>query len=331
MTSLLALLLLGAQPNPPGDLALFCQREGIVGVSVAIASQGKVTTYEGGFADREAKQKVTAETRFRLGSISKPVTAVLVMKQVERGRLNLHQGVSRWVQGFDDRAGRVTLRRVLSHTAGIRHYQAGKSDAQFRPFTVTEGLAVFANDPLLFEPGERYSYSTHGLTLAAAALERAAGTSFVDLVASVELDSLRVEERSKEGVRSKLYAKATPAPRLEAKEEDISWKAGGGGMESTAADLAKFAYGVMDGSLVRSASRVQMWTRQTLNNGRLTSYGLGWSAMSEGRWGHGGSQQGCSTMMICDPAAKKAIVVMANTSGVGPAVKRLAELALSSD
>lgn len=331
MTSSLALLVLGAQPNPPGDLALFCQREGIVGVSVAIASRGKVTTYEGGFADREAKKKVTAETRFRLGSISKPVTAVLVMKQVERGKLNLHQGVSVWIKGFDDKGGKVNLRRVLSHTAGIRHYQSGKIDAQFRPFTVAEGLAVFAKDPLLFEPGEKYSYSTHGLTLAAAALETAAGTSFADLVASLGFDSLRVEERSKEGVRSRLYAKATPFPRLEAKEEDISWKAGGGGMESTAAELAKFAYGVMDGSLVRPASRAQMWTRQSLNNDRLTAYGLGWSAMSNGKWGHSGSQQGCSTLMICDPSAKKAVVVMANTSGVGPAVKRLADLALSWD
>ncbi len=329
MIASISLLLLGTQPNPPGDLALFCQREGIVGVSVAVASQGRITTYQGGFADREAKKLVSSETRFRLGSISKPVTAVLVMKQVEKGRLNLHQGVSTWVQGFDDRGGKVTLRRVLSHTAGIRHYQVGKSEAQYKPFSVTEGLALFAKDPLLFEPGEKYSYSTHGLTIAAAALENAAGSSFADLASSLGLASLRVEDRSKAGERAKLYAKATPAAKLEAKEEDISWKAGGGGLESTAADLAKFAFGVMDGSLVTSASRTQMWTKQFLNSGRLTTYGLGWAAMADGKWGHGGSQQGCSTLMICDPAAKKAVVVMANTSGVGPAVKRLADLALS--
>lgn len=300
-----------------------------MGLSVAVASPGRITTYEGGFADREGKKPVTAETRFRLGSISKSVTAVLVIRQVEKGRLTLHQGVSTWVQGFDDREGRVSLRRALGHTAGIRHYQAGKSDAQFRPFTVTEGLAVFAKDPLLFEPGERYSYSTHGLTLAAAALEKVTGSSFAGLVASLGFASLRIEDRSGPGVRSKLYAKATPSARLEVKEEDISWKAAGGGLEATASDLARFAMGVMDGSLVNSASRAQLWTRQTLNNGRQTSYGLGWAAMADGRWGHSGSQQGCSTLMVCDPAAKKAVVVLANTSGAGPAVKRLADLALA--
>lgn len=71
-----------------------------------------------------------------------------------------------------------------------------------------------------------------------------------------------------------------------------------------------------------------MWTPQTLNSGAKTSYGLGWQSMAGGKWGHGGAQQGCSTMLIIDPSQKKVVAVMANTSGAGAPVRRLAELAL---
>lgn len=330
IAALLVLTQAVIQPSPPGDLAMLCQREGIVGLSVAVYDKGKITTYQAGWADREAKKPVTEQTVVRYGSIAKPVTAVLVMDLVQKGKLNLHQGVSNWVSGFDDKGGKINLRRVLSHTSGIRHYQAGKPDTFYTRFTVDQGLQMIAKDPLLFEPGEKYSYSTHAYTVAAAALEESSGKKFDLLVKNFGIGmgapSLLCEDRSVSNVhRSKLYTKASPAPTLETKEEDVSWKAAGGGMESTAADLAKFGATVISTRLLNSASRHAMWSPQSLNSGSYSSYGLGWQNLGKGRWGHGGSQQGCSTMLMIDPVNQKVVAVMANTSGVGTAVRRVAD------
>lgn len=318
------------QPSPPGDLAMLCQREGIVGLSVAIYDKDKLTTYQAGWADREARTPITEKTLIRYGSIAKPVTAVLVMQQIEKGRLNLHQGVGHWITGFDDKGDKINLRRILSHTSGIRHYQLGRNEAFFKRFSVSQGLDLIAKDPLLFEPGEKYSYSTHAYTVAAAALETASGKPFDHLVktlgASIGASTLVCENRSNfNSHRSKLYTKAAPNPKLEGKEEDVSWKAAGGGMESTAADLARFGANVMSAKLVNSASRHAMWSPQTLNSGASSSYGLGWQNLGKGRWGHGGAQQGCSTMLIIDPLNQKVVAVMANTGGVGTAVRRVAD------
>ncbi len=332
--SLFALLLAlqaGTQPSPPGDLAMLCQREGIVGLSAAVYQAGKITTYQAGWADREAKKPITEQTLLRYGSIAKPVTAVLVMQQVQKGKLNLHQGVSTWIPGYDDKSGKINLRRVLSHTSGIRHYQTGKPDTFYTRFSVDQGLKLIADDPLLFDPGEKYSYSTHAYTVAAAAVEKASGTRFDQLVkglgVSAEATTLVCENRAIVSPhRSKLYTKASPSPRLESKEEDISWKAAGGGMESTAADLTRFGVGVMQAKLVNSAARQAMWRSQPLNSGASSSYGLGWQNLGKGRWGHGGAQQGCSTMLIIDPINQKVVSVMANTGGVSAAVRRVADL-----
>jgi CubicO group peptidase (beta-lactamase class C family) len=335
IAALLVLTQVVIQPSPPGDLAMLCQREGIVGLSVAVFESGRITTYQGGWADREAKKPMTEKTLLRYGSIAKPVTAVLVMDQVQKGKLNLHQGVSKWIPGYDDKGGKINLRRILSHTSGIRHYQTGKPDTFYTRFSVDQGLQLFAKDPLLFEPGEKYSYSTHAYTVAAVALEKVTGKKFDQLVKELGIEAkaptLMCENRfSFNANRTKLYKKATPAPILESKEEDISWKAAGGGMESTAVDLAKFGAGVMTAALVNSASRHAMWTSQVLHSGRISAYGLGWQKRPNGFWGHGGSQQGCTTLLLVDPVRKKVVAVMANTEDAGAAVGRVASQILAN-
>ncbi|HEX6643571.1 MAG TPA: serine hydrolase domain-containing protein, partial [Gemmatimonadales bacterium] len=149
-------------------------RVGIPGVSITVMRDGRIVWSEGiGWADLEQRVPVTPLTRFRVGSVSKSLTAAAVGLLVERGRLDLDAPVQRYVPAFPEKRYPITTRLVAGHLAGIRHY-AGNEFLSMRPYaSVTEGLEIFQHDSLLFHPGTRYLYSSYGWNLVSAVIEGA--------------------------------------------------------------------------------------------------------------------------------------------------------------
>lgn len=330
-----------AVPDPRvEDLRDACEQfrgeRGIVGMAAAILDDGRVVFDESfGLADRERGVPASAATLFRLGSISKSVTATIALQLVDEGRIDLDQELDPAVPALAGQLPDTTLRQVLSHTAGIRHYRIDRRDnaGEFR--TTTEALELFLGDPRLFDPGTKYSYSTHGYTVAVATLEHFSGQSFVELVrrrvrdrAAPTLDCEVLAEVKSD--RSALYEVKGDGPAiLDAEREDNSWKYGGGGMESTALDLARFGEAVRTASIVSVRGRDEMWKPVTLPDGSETGYGLGWrSTADRGEVYHTGSQQGAHAVLTIVPAEGWVIVVMTNTLGGKPQelVPRLREL-----
>lgn len=305
----------------------------VVGASVAILkSDGTAFQAAAGYQDREAKIAATANTIYRLGSISKPVTTVAALQLVQEGKLGLFANVATIVQDWPTKEAGITLRHLLTHTSGIRHYRATKPDVYFERFTVARSLDVFKNDPLLFQPGERVSYSTHAFSLVARMVEVASGQEFVSVIKSRVSDpsgatTLALENRSTLSKdRSKLYSLRTGADSvLESREEDISWKSGGGGMESSAPDLAKFGLAAMNGKLLDAQMTEFMFQRQTV--GTLdTGRGLGWVIGPGGQPEHSGAQQGCRTYIVLDREFGTVFVVMTNTGGNHPIAQLMASV-----
>lgn len=114
---------------------------------------------------------VTAETRFRIGSVSKALTSVAVGRLLQDGRLDLDSPVQRYVPGFPAKRYPITVRQVAGHLAGIRHYFPGEFENREHYPTITQGLAIFAADSLLFEPGTAFAYSSYGYNLLGAVIE----------------------------------------------------------------------------------------------------------------------------------------------------------------
>ncbi|MFN0009152.1 MAG: serine hydrolase domain-containing protein [Planctomycetota bacterium] len=352
---LVALLLLSAiacrspAPAPPAaaqsdprvaELRETCEQfrreRGIVGMAVAVLDHGRVVLDESlGLADRERDLPVDSATLFRLGSISKPVTATIAMQLVDEGRLDLDAELDPAVPALAGRLPDTTLRHVLSHTAGIRHYRMDRRDNTGDFKTTTEALDLFLGDPRLFDPGTKYSYSTHGYTVAVAALEHTTSETFVDLVrrrvrdrAARTLDCEVLAEEKPQ--RSALYELRGEAPAILATQrEDNSWKYGGGGLESTALDLARFGEAVRTASIVSERGRDEMWKPAALADGSEAGYGLGWRyAADRGQIHHTGSQQGAHAVLAIVPTEGWVIAVMTNTLGGKPQelVPRLREL-----
>jgi serine beta-lactamase-like protein LACTB, mitochondrial len=125
-------------------VALEIAGRGIPGVSVAVAKDGVIVWSEGfGFADLEQRVPVWPSTRFRIGSVSKPLTADAVALLYQQGRLDLDAPVQRYVPSFPDKGYPITTREVAGHLAGIWHYKEGEFDNPRHFASVLESLAIF--------------------------------------------------------------------------------------------------------------------------------------------------------------------------------------------
>jgi CubicO group peptidase (beta-lactamase class C family) len=310
-------------------------QEGIPGLSVAVIVDGDVVWSEGfGYADLENRVPATPLTRFRIGSISKPVTAEAVGLLVEQGRLDLDVPVQTYVPDYPRQRWPITTRQAAGHQAGIRHYDAPEEMLSSRHYgSVREELSIFEHDTLLFEPGTRYSYSSYGFNLVSAVVEGAAGQPFLAYmqrhvfaplglhsIVAGHVDSIipwraRFYERGEDG-------RVTNAPAV-----DLSNKWAGGGFISDAEDIARFGWSHVAGGLLKPQTVTLLTTPQTLRSGQRTEYGLGWfsGTDSAGRhwYGHTGSSTGGRAVLVVFPEQRVVVAALANL-GQAPMSTQLA-------
>ena len=342
----------GAQTQAPPSTALAAaagiidaarQQAGAPGMSVAVVVDDKLA-WEGasGLADVEHQVPARADTVYRIASISKPIAATALMQLVERGRVSLDDPVRKYLPFFPDKGGLpLTVRHLLTHTSGIRHYNPGEMTSMTRYGSIAAAARIFENDPLLFTPGTKYSYSTYAYNLVAGIIEQASGLTFEAYLREHVLGpagmTLTRLERAEEIVphRSRQYVKAGSSVR-NAPYADLSVKWAGGGVISTAGDLARFHIALDEGRLLKAASMREMYTPAQLADGSKTSYGLGWTVSTDekGRtWiAHSGGATGGTTYLLRNPDARVAVVVLCNLESAGglPKLARdIAELALA--
>ena len=322
----------------------------LVGLAVGIIQDGQIAYLKGyGLADREQHVPVTRQTMFRWASISKSITAVAAMQLWERGKLNLDRDVRRYVPEFPDKGTPIRVRHLLCHQGGIVHYTNGKVIRIKRDYPVAHpfenviyALDTFRESPLVNEPGEKYSYTTHGYILLSAVVERAGKQKFAhqvrDRIAKpLKLATLQPDYQWEEIPHRAVGYRQRGGQVEVSTNTDVSWKLGGGGFISNIDDLAKFAAGLLNHRLVKPASRQKMWARQMTSGGEQTKYALGfsfnhyrdgelhtWSANGTGIEivGHSGSQEKTKTWMALSPQKKLGVVVMSNSEYASP--RRLA-------
>lgn len=308
------------------------REHGVPGMQVAVAVGGRVVWSEGlGMADTATARPVTADTRFRLGSVSKLVTAHVLARLVAERRIDLDAPIQRYAPSFPDKGHPITARLLAGHLAGIRHYDLRDVMSPPRHFaTVGASLEVFAKDPLVATPGERYAYSSYGFTLLAAALEGASGEPFLALVArtmgELGLASIGPDDpRADIPERTRFYAR----PGVEAAAQDPSARWAGGGLIGTAADLVRFAAAHGPGRAFDEATRALLFTSQRLSSGEATGVGLGWriGPDADGRLmhHHAGSMDGCRAVVVYYPEDDIAVALLSNRSRTPDAIEAVAQ------
>ncbi|HEX7089980.1 MAG TPA: serine hydrolase domain-containing protein [Longimicrobiales bacterium] len=308
----------------------------IPGMSVAVLVDGAIAWSEGfGFADLEHRVPVTPLTRMRIGSVSKPVTAAAIGKLVEQGRLDLDAPVQRYVPSFPEKRWPITTRQLAGHLAGIRHYRGNEFLSREHYETVLEGLEIFADDSLLFEPGTDYSYSSYGWNLISAVIEGATGEDFLtymrrEIFEPLGLRSIVAEHTdSIIAYRASFYERDRETGRiLNAPYVDNSYKWAGGGFISNTEDLVRFGWAHIAGGFLAPETVTLLFTSQRTRSGELTNYGIGWRTGTDSagrRWvGHTGGSVGGRAVLVLYPDQRVVVAALANL-GSAPMTPEFAE------
>ena len=304
-------------------LTTFMSREHAPSVSVAIVKDGKLAwTGAYGFADLENSVPAKPSTMYRLASISKPITATAVMQLAEAGKLDLDAPIQKYCPAYPEKQWPITARELLGHLAGVRHYKQDDEWRSTRHYaSITESLDFFKTDPLDFEPKTKYQYSTFGFSILGCAVEGASGMKFMDYLQEKVFRPAGMEHIQVDDTfaiipnRAHGYRKTEKGEVINTWLADTSNKIPGGGMISTATDLADFAIATMHATLVSRATLEKMWTSQTTSDGKKTGSGLDWELgeiKGHKKVSHSGGQPGTSTDLVLLPDINAAVVVMVN-------------------
>lgn len=301
------------------------------GLSISVGIDGKIVWSEGfGYANLESQTKIDpANSKFRIGSVSKPLTAFAVGKLVEEGKLDLDASIQRYVPDFPEKRWTFTVRQVAGHLAGIRHYEdfdiEGYRTKHYS--TVTESLDTFKDDPLLHKPGSEYSYSSYGWNLMSATVEAASGEEFLHYMDTYVFTPLQMSQTMADQAQEVIPGRVTFYDMVEGKPTvspyaDNSYKWAGGGFLSTTEDLIRFAFAHTTPTELKPETVDLLWTQLETTSGKGTNYGIGWGVYFDGGGnrfvGHNGGSVGGSTYFIVHPQLNMAMAVAINVSHADP-------------
>lgn len=247
-----------------------------------------------GFYDKENNIPVAKDSKFLIGSITKQFTAMLVMQQIERGKLELEMSVSDYLPYFPKEKGdKITIHRLLSHTSGLPHYEGlrrlGIRYDEFRnmSFTPKSYAQLIAKMALINEPGTEFYYSSQNYILLGAILEQVTGKSFVQLLDKYISGPLGLKNTGyannkyqrqhvakgyqfrEIGFFSELFSSEKGDYKL-AKSRDLSNAYATGGMYSTVDDLYTWSKALKSHKLLSKSLTDKMFTPN------LNGYGYGW-------------------------------------------------------
>ncbi|MEO0732792.1 MAG: serine hydrolase domain-containing protein [Bacteroidota bacterium] len=300
----------------------------VVGVAAALSGpEGTVLEINEGFANQAAQTPFTVNTINRTASISKPMTVVAILQLVEKGLLELDATVGTYLPAFQqgDKA-KITVRQVLGHTSGIRHYRNNKEgNSTIHYPTLEAAFGIVADDELVFAPGSDFQYTSYGYNVLGLLIEKQSGRSYAKYLRQhvwepAGMTNTSVEENGKDYPgKSVRYHQRKPGKFKVDEDNDLSDRIPAGGIQSTVTDLLKFGKALMAGQLISVESFAEMMT----DNGRKKQgnpYGLGLylygTRPGVGELvGHNGSQLGCSSILFLVPERQITAVVLANTSG----------------
>lgn len=296
--------------------------------SVLVAEKGKIIYQESfGFANREWNIPNTADTKFMIGSVSKPITAILVLTQVQKGLLELDKTIVDYLPEFSKKNGsRITIRQLLSHSSGMPNYDIMKDffpAVSRRFFEREEYVKLYMDSALVFEPGASYYYSSWGYFTLGYILERVTGKSYSQLMKEEIFDKLGMNSSGSYYHTQVIPKRATgydyiPGGYTSADFRDQSNTMGTGDLYSTTGDLFKLHLAITDYSLLNRELTEQMLTPGI----RPWRYGFGWFNQyyhytpedSVFTNYHLGMTEGFLSFMIRIPSTNSLIVFLCNSS-----------------
>ena len=295
--------LIGCQPIKADDLETridellkpFVEKDLFSG-TILIAEGSVVRLAKGyGLANREWGIPCAPDTKYRIGSITKQFTSMLVMQLEQEGKLSTSDTLSKFIPDYP-RGDEITIHHLLTHTSGVPSYTslADFLETMMVPVSLEELIERFKRRPLEFEPGERYNYSNSGYILLTYIIEQASGEEYEKLLHEKILDPLGMSDTGYDHYSEIIERRAdgytvTEDGVVNARYLDMSLPSGAGALYTTALDLVKWDRALYGEDLLPADARERMFTPFREN------YAYGWGVReNNGRKAisHGGGING---------------------------------------
>ena len=316
----------------------------VPGLALAVINGGKLEwSRQYGVRDAKSGQAVDATTLFQVASITKPVAATVALKLVENGVLDLDSDVNTYLRSWKvpendfTREEKVTVRRLLSHSAGLtvhgfRGYAAGEPVPSI--LQVLDGTPPANNDPIRVDstPGTHYRYSGGGYTVLQLLVEDRTGRPLPELVDEMILKPFGLTHSSiADPLPARLAGlRASGHGRDGVPFAGHSFLRGGSaccGLWTTASDLASFAVETQRALRGESSALMKPATaRSMLTPTGSESMGLGWALARHGSTvylNHGGGNPGFSSYLIFHPTAGYGVAILTNSDNGGPLAQEI--------
>ncbi|WP_405922455.1 serine hydrolase domain-containing protein [Streptomyces sp. NBC_00122] len=310
----------------PGAVARFTGPDGVRSETV-------------GVRDRATGAAMNAGSRFRIGSVTKTFSAVVLLQLVSEQKVRLDSPVNRYLPGLlpDDR---ITVRHLLSHRSGLADYTdtmfartvPGFEAVRTKVFGYRELVDLALKEPRTTAPGAAYAYSNTNFVVVGMLIEKATGHSLATEYERRIIKPLGLRNTSYvhpgtriDGphVRGYLHPDEAGAPLVDSTEQTVSWAQSAGAMISDPADLNTFTSTLLGGRLLSAAMLDAMLAMAPVDATRTRFYGLGLRrydlSCGTSVYGHTGTVQGYYTYAFATRDGRRSLAAMANTSNRGAA------------
>jgi len=311
---------------------------GIPGIALEIQGREGSEFLTAGSASLEDERPLTPEDSFRIASVTKALTAAVVMELVEEGALSLDDTVEQWTPGLLAEGDSITVRHLLGHTSGLADYT--KDENFIEAFVAGEDMtpqrvvSFVSSEPLAFEPGTTYEYSDTDNNVLGIIVEAAAGRSYEQELSSRVLDPMELRstvlpnspempEPHADGYQYDPESEGAEEPENLTTAFDPSAAGASGALVSTPSDLSRFFGGLLSGELVGEDTLEQM--KETLA-GEGSPSGPGTKRAGLGIfsyelpcgevWGHTGQFPGYQAFGAATPDGSGALAIMANATQI---------------
>lgn len=300
--------------------------------SVLVAEHGTVIYKKGfGYANFEWGIPNQPDTKFRLGSITKQFTSMLVLQLVRQGKLTLDGKITDYLPDYPSATGgKITIHHLLTHSSGIPNYTSYPKfyrELSRQPSSPADFIKLFADSSLQFEPGSNYAYSNSGYFLLGVIIEKVTGKSYEQVLQEQIFTPLHMAHSGYDRSETILKNRAQGYEKAErgfvnASFIDMSLPFAAGALYSTVEDLYLWDQALYTDRLLPDETRNLLFTPHIPTNG--ASYGYGWSigvspigrsADSARVIEHGGGINGFNTLISRIPSEKDLVVLLNNTGG----------------
>ena len=302
------------------------ERDGVPGVSVAVAVGGEVVWAEGfGLADLERRVPVTRETKFGIGSVTKSLTTALLGRLAEEGLVDWDAPVETYLPDFPHKNLKISTRLIAGHLSGLDDtFNGSRMYTTTHYASTSEALREILKEPLRHRPGERHFYATGSYTVIAGVMERAAGRDYHSLMRRHVIDPLGLkstvpnDRRAIIPDRTAFYVRegdrAVNAPYF-----DPSFKWAGAGYLSTAEDVARFGAALLRPGFLKQSPVAELFRPLNTTAGEETGFGLGWRVGVDGKGRRivhqPGGGPGISCWVVLYPEEGLVVAILSNQTG----------------